>query len=78
MSDFTHAAVLQVTIAGATLVHLMYRFAIVYRIAVTSSVRGRSVIALITGRWNVGWMMGAIRVELRTDRAANRQSQGAT
>jgi hypothetical protein len=30
LSDFTHAAVLQVTIAGAALLHLLYQFALAY------------------------------------------------
>src|SRR5207244_11615211 len=30
LSDFTHAAVLQVTIAGAALLHLLYQFALAF------------------------------------------------
>ena len=69
LSDFTHAAVLQVTIAGALLVHLLYQFALAYSgwryVEVVLS--GESFAALSSGLQNALWMMGGVPEEHRTD-----------
>ena len=54
LSDFTHAAVLQVTIAGATLLHLLYQFALAYSgwRYVEVVLGGESFMALSSGHEN--------------------------
>jgi transposase InsO family protein len=72
LSDFTHAAVLQVTIAGATLLHLLYQFALAYSgwRYVEVVLGGESFMALSSGLQNAAWMMGGVPEEHRTDSLA--------
>ena len=72
LSDFTHAAVLQVTIAGATLLHLLYQFALAYSgwRYVEVVLGGESFMALSSGLQNAVWMMGGVPEEHRTDSLA--------
>jgi transposase InsO family protein len=72
LSDFTHAAVLQVTIAGATLLHLLYQFALAYSgwRYVEVVLGGESFVALSSGLQNAAWMMGGVPEEHRTDSLA--------
>jgi hypothetical protein len=69
LSDFTHAAVLQVTIAGAVLLHLLYQFALAYSgwRYVEVVLGGESFMALSSGLQNAVWMMGGVLEEHRTD-----------
>ena len=69
LSDFTHAAVLQVTIAGAILLHLLYQFALAYSgwRYVEVVLGGESFMALSSGLQNAAWMMGGVPEEHRTD-----------
>ncbi len=69
LSDFTHAAVLQVTIAGAVLLHLLYQFALAYSgwRYVEVVLGGESFMALSSGLQNAVWMMGGVPEEHRTD-----------
>ncbi len=69
LSDFTHAAVLKVTIAGATLLHLLYQFALAYSgwRYVEVVLGGESFTALSSGLQNAAWMMGGVPEEHRTD-----------
>jgi len=68
LSDFTHVAVLQVTIAGATLLHLLYQFALAYSgwRYVEVVLGGESFMALSSGLQNAAWMMGGVPEEHRT------------
>jgi transposase InsO family protein len=72
LSDFTHAAVLQVTIAGALLMHLLYQFALAYSgwRYVEVVLGGESFGALSSGVQNAVWMMGGVPEEHRTDSLA--------
>jgi len=72
LSDFTHAAVLRVTIAGATLLHLLYQFALAYSgwRYVEVVLGGESFMALSSGLQNAAWMMGGVPEEHRTDSLA--------
>ena len=72
LSDFTHAAVLQVTIAGAALLHLLYQFALAYSgwRYVEVVLGGESFMALSSGLQNAAWMMGGVPEEHRTDSLA--------
>ncbi|NHZ66817.1 IS21 family transposase [Massilia genomosp. 1] len=72
LSDFTHAAVLQVTIAGAMLLHLLYQFALAYSgwRYVEVVLGGESFMALSSGVQNAAWMMGGVPEEHRTDSLA--------
>lgn len=69
LSDFTRTAVLQVTIAGATLMHLLYQFVLAFSgwryVEVVLS--GESYVALSSGLQNAVWMMGGVPEEHRTD-----------
>ncbi|WP_317204249.1 IS21 family transposase [Janthinobacterium sp.] len=69
LSDFTHAAVLQVSIAGAVLLHLLYQFALAYSgwRYVEVVLGGESFMALSSGLQNAVWMMGGVPEEHRTD-----------
>jgi len=69
LSDFTHAAVLQVTIAGAILLHLLYQFALAYSgwRYVKVVLGGESFMALSSGLQNAACMMGGVPEEHRTD-----------
>ena len=66
LSDFTNAAVLQITIAGVALLHLLYQFALAYSgwryVEVVLS--GESFMALSSGLQNAVWMMGGVPEEL--------------
>jgi transposase InsO family protein len=72
LSDFTHAAVLQVSIAGAVLLHLLYQFALAYSgwRYVEVVLGGESFMALSSGMQNAAWMMGGVPEEHRTDSLA--------
>lgn len=72
LSDFTHAAVLQVTIAGAALMHLLYQFALAYSgwRYVEVVLGGESFMALSSGLQNAAWTMGGVPQEHRTDSLA--------
>lgn len=72
LSDFTHAAVLQVTIAGVALVHLLYQFALAYSgwRYVEVVLGGESFAALSSGVQNAVWAMGGVPEEHRTDSLA--------
>ena len=72
LSDFTHAAVLQVTIAGAALLHLLYQFALAFSgwRYVEVVLGGESFMALSSGLQNAVWMMGGVPEEHRTDSLA--------
>jgi transposase InsO family protein len=72
LSDFTHAAVLQVTIAGATLIHLLYQFVLAFSgwRYVEVVLGGESFVALSSGLQNAVWMMGGVPEEHRTDSLA--------
>lgn len=69
LSDFTHAAVLQVTIAGAVLMHLLYQFVLAFSgwRYVEVVLGGESFVALSSGLQNAVWMMGGVPEEHRTD-----------
>lgn len=69
LSDFTNAAVLQVTIAGANLLHLLYQFALAYSgwRYVEVVLGGESFMALSSGLQSAVWMMGGVPEEHRTD-----------
>lgn len=62
LSDFTHAAVLQVTIAGAALLHLLYQFALAYSgWRYVKVVLGcESFMALSSSLHHAAWMMGGV------------------
>jgi transposase InsO family protein len=72
LSDFTHTAVLQVTVAGTTLPHLLYQFALAYSgwRYVEVVLGGESFMALSSGLQNAAWMMGGVPEEHRTDSLA--------
>lgn len=72
LSDFTHAAVLQVTIAGVALEHMFYQFALAYSgwRYVEVVLGGESFMALSSGLQNAIWMMGGVPEEHRTDSLA--------
>lgn len=72
LSDFTHAAVLKVTIGGAVLLHLLYQFALAYSgwRYVEIVLGGESFAALSSGLQNAIWMMGGVPEEHRTDSLA--------
>lgn len=72
LSDFTHVAVLQVTIAGAALMHLLYQFALAYSgwRYVEVVLGGESFMALSSGLQNAAWTMGGVPQEHRTDSLA--------
>lgn len=72
LSDFTHAAVLQVTIAGAAFMHLLYQFALAYSgwRYVEVVLGGESFAALSSGVQNAAWTMGGVPEEHRTDSLA--------
>jgi transposase InsO family protein len=72
LSDFTHAAVLKVTIGGAVLLHLLYQFALAYSgwRYVEIVLGGESFAALSSGLQNAVWMMGGVPEEHRTDSLA--------
>jgi transposase InsO family protein len=72
LSDFTHAAVLQVTVAGVALLHLLYQFALAYSgwRYVEVVLGGESFMALSSGLQNAVWMMGGVPEEHRTDSLA--------
>ena len=72
LSDFTHTAVLQVTVAGTTLLHLLYQFALAYSgwRYVEVVLGGESFMALSSGLQNAAWMMGGVPEEHRTDSLA--------
>jgi len=72
LSDFTHAAVLKVTIGGAVLLHLLYQFALAYSgwRYVEIVLGGESFAALSSGLQNAVWMMGGVPQEHRTDSLA--------
>jgi hypothetical protein len=72
LSDFTHAAVLQVTVAGIALMHLLYQFALAYSgwRYVEVVLGGESFAALSSGVQNAAWMMGGVPEEHRTDSLA--------
>ncbi len=69
LSDFTHAAALQVTIAGAVLLHLLYQFVLAFSgwRYVEVVLGGESFMALSSGLQNAMWMMGGAPEEHRTD-----------
>ena len=69
LSDFTHAAVLQVTIAGAVLLHLLYQFVLAFSgwRYVEVVLGGESFMALSSGLQNAVWKMGGVPEEHRTD-----------
>ena len=69
LSDFTRTAVLQVTIAGATLMHLLYQFVLAFSgwRYVEVVLGGESFVALSSGLQNAVWMMGGVPEEHRTD-----------
>jgi hypothetical protein len=71
LSGFAHAAVLQVTIAGAALLHLLYQFALAYSgwRYVEVVLGGESFMALSSGL-QTAWMMGGVPEEHRTDSLA--------
>lgn len=72
LSDFTHTAVLQVTVAGMSLPHLLYQFALAYSgwRYVEVVLGGESFMALSSGLQNAAWMMGGVPEEHRTDSLA--------
>ncbi len=72
LSDFTHTTVLQVTVAGTTLSHLLYQFALAYSgwRYVEVVLGGESFMALSSGLQNAAWMMGGVPEEHRTDSLA--------
>ena len=72
LSDFTDAAVLRVTIAGAAFLHLLYQFALAYSgwRYVEVVLGGESFMALSSGLQNAVWMMGGVPEEHRTDSLA--------
>lgn len=72
LSDFTHAAVLQVTIAGAAFMHLLYQFALAYSgwRYVEVVLGGESFAARSSGVQNAAWTMGGVPEEHRTDSLA--------
>jgi transposase InsO family protein len=72
LSDFTHAAVLRVTIAGVALLHMLYQFALAYSgwRYVEVVLGGESFMALSSGLQNAVWMMGGVPEEHRTDSLA--------
>jgi hypothetical protein len=72
LSDFTHATVLQVTVAGVALLHLLYQFALAYSgwRYVEVVLGGESFMALSSGLQNAVWMMGGVPEEHRTDSLA--------
>lgn len=72
LSDFTHAAVLRVTIAGELLVHLLYQFVLAYSgwRYVEVVLGGESFMALSSGLQGAVWMMGGVPEEHRTDSLA--------
>ena len=69
LSDFTHAAVLRVTIAGAVLMHMLYQFVLAFSgwRYVEVVLGGESFVALSSGLQNAVWMMGGVPEEHRTD-----------
>lgn len=69
LSDFTHAAELKVTIAGAVLLHLLYQFVLAFSgwRYVELVLGGESFMALSSGLQNAVWMMGGVPEEHRTD-----------
>lgn len=69
LSDFTNAAMLQVTIGGVVLLHLLYQFALAYSgwRYVEIVLGGESFMALSSGLQNAVWMMGGVPEEHRTD-----------
>lgn len=69
LSDFTNAAVLQITIARVSLLHLLYQFALAYSgwRYVEVVLGGESFMALSSGLQNAVWMMGGVPEEHRTD-----------
>lgn len=69
LSDFTHATALQVTIAGAALIHMLYQFALAFSgwRYVELVLGGESFVALSSGLQNAVWMMGGVPEEHRTD-----------
>lgn len=69
LSDFTHAAVLQVTISGAALLHLLYQFVLAFSgwRYVEVVLGGESFMALSSGLQNAVWAMGGVPEEHRTD-----------
>jgi transposase InsO family protein len=72
LSDFTHAAMLQVTVGGVALLHLLYQFALAYSgwRYVEVVLGGESFVALSSGLQNAVWMMGGVPDEHRTDSLA--------
>ncbi|SFL84696.1 hypothetical protein [Rugamonas rubra] len=72
LSDFTNAAVLQVTVAGAASLHLLYQFGLAYSgwRYVEVVLGGESFLALSSGPQNCGWMMDGVPQEHRTDSLA--------
>lgn len=72
LSDFTHAAVLQVTIAGVVLLHMLYQFVLAYSgwRYVEVVLGGESFMALSSGIQNAVWAMGGVPEEHRTDSLA--------
>jgi transposase InsO family protein len=72
LSDFTHAAVLKVTMGGAVLLHVLYQFALAYSgwRYVEIVLGGESFAALSSGLQNAVWRMGGVPEEHRTDSLA--------
>ena len=69
LSDFTHAALLRVTVGGSLLLHLLYQFVLAYSgwRYVEVVLTGESFAALSSGLQNAVWMMGGVPEEHRTD-----------
>lgn len=72
LSDFTHTAVLQVTVAGVAMMHLLHQFALAYSgwRYVEVVLCGESFAALSSGLQNAAWIMGGVPEEHRTDSLA--------
>ena len=69
LSDYTDAAGLGITIAGALLVHRLYQFVLAYSgwRHVEVVLGGESFVSLSTGLQNALWRMGGVPEEHRTD-----------
>lgn len=69
LSDYTDAAELGITIAGALLVHRPYQFVLAYSgwRHVEVVLGGESFVSLSTGLQNALWRMGGVPEEHRTD-----------
>src|SRR5450755_2772577 len=78
-SDFTHMTELGITLAGQTLVHMVYHFVLTYSNWETGTIcYSESLESLSEGWQNAVWELGAVAAEHRTDSlssAVNNMSQ---